>query len=376
VADGVEFTMPAGGVTVTVTYKPIDPANPPIHKVTLHTNAASQPTPGNNAQIKDVSAPFTATNVTNVDGGQINTYTMHTVEIDVSTSIDRKAMVYAVMPNGVSLPLLPAGAATTVNAGSAKHYTFIAPNTDADVFVEFIDASTPTGDYTATLTVIDAEGGAVGQAGSAQLDRSGSGTASTGAVQSAADPGNTAAITANAADTMTLTVMPQPGYSVQVAYVTPSGAAALSPTSTTTSTFLMPNQNVGVVVIFHKAPATPYNVELIIRGPAGAGVASLGNTPTGGIYHEQHPMGDLVDFAARPNTVYYIQSVTVEPAPLGITPSITGTFGTQTGDFTMPAADVYVNVTFAKGYPDTAEYDATLRVIDPTGTAGGTAYTG
>ncbi|WP_251445609.1 hypothetical protein, partial [Vermiculatibacterium agrestimuris] len=371
----VEFTMPAGNATVTVTYKPIDPENPPTHKVTLHTDPASLPA-GNNARIEDnaVHTPaLPAPNQALLDGESIVTYTGDKVTVDVTTAVNKVALVYAIQPGGM-LTLTPVGSAVAggaIPANTYASYTFIAPNADADVYVKYMDPE-DLGDYVASLTVIDDEGGANGAAGSATLTRSGSGSGSV-TVQGAAMPGNTDVMTANAGDGMVLTVSPQSGYSVSVAYVTPSGAATLLWSGTQTASFVMPNKDVGVVVRFHKGDATKYTVDLNVTGPDGAGVASLGAVSTAGIYSQQHEAGDGVDFAITANPGYYIQSVTVTPTPLGVIPSLSGTVGSQSGGFTMPAANVHVNVVFAKGYPDTAEYAATLKVVDPSAPLGGTA---
>lgn len=146
--------------------------------------------------------------------------------------------------------------------------------------------------------------------------------------------------------------------------------------------FTMPAQDVTVVVnIVRSNQKRQYTANLILRPPAGVDVnlvgqgtfidpadptrGSLESYPDNAIFSLLTEAGTPIDLSLFAKDGYYIRTITVDPAT-GAEVAYTGSFGHQSGSFVMPAADVNVNVWFEKLWPDQAEFDLTLEVIDPS----------
>lgn len=187
-------------------------------------------------------------------------------------------------------------------------------------------------------------------------------------------------------DIVTLETQLQPGYTVDYMIINPSNLG-LYPSWQSVVTdangvtkgvakFTMPSEGVAVVARYIKGEPHRYTANLILRPPAGYTVDDVGmgtfaapttgnftNYPTQAIFSTAQSPGTAIDYDLYAKDGFYIKRVTIEPA-VGATGSLTGSFGYQNGDFVMPAANVYVNVWFEKGWPDEATYDLTLRVHD------------
>lgn len=194
-------------------------------------------------------------------------------------------------------------------------------------------------------------------------------------------------------DVVTLTTQVQPGYTVDYLIIDPA-SLGLYPSwqSVTTdaggvtrsvATFTMPSQGVAVVARYVKSDAPRrYTANLILHPPAGCTIAQAGKgtfaAPTGGsltayptqaVYATSQAPGTAVDYDLYANDGFRIARITIEPA-VGATGSLSGGFGYQSGGFTMPAANVNVNVWFERGWPDDdpdpdnpgSRYDLTLEV--------------
>lgn len=150
--------------------------------------------------------------------------------------------------------------------------------------------------------------------------------------------------------------------------------------------FTMPDSDATAVVRFVKGVEKTYTANLVLYYPDGTlateydsiGEGSFRVAPSNGLdsgrsklYSMTATAGQKLDFDLLAHDGYYISAVTVTSAALGVTADYTGAFGWQSGVAYMPAADIQINVFFAKGWPDdiqtdptTVGYDLTLRVYD------------
>lgn len=185
-----------------------------------------------------------------------------------------------------------------------------------------------------------------------------------------------------------------PGYTLDYMIVNPT-EQGIVPTylDSKTSQFTMPARNITVIAKIVKGKQQQYTADLILRPPAGMDINEVGQgtfTNNGGslddyyanaIYSLLLDPGKKVDFDLYAFDGYYIRAVTVEPA-VGADPSLTGSYGYQSGGFVMPAANVYVNVYFEKKWPqrgdgpedDGAKFDLTLKVHDASAKENNYAY--
>lgn len=187
----------------------------------------------------------------------------------------------------------------------------------------------------------------------------------------------------HAGETMTLNITRDTaqGYQLEYAIVTPSGIVTLNWLSATKATFVMPNEEITVIVKIIKGDPRQYTVNLILRLPDGStanindvgqGSLVLPDGVTGSI--TGYPTNAIFSTVATPGTQYgldlyafpgyYIDRITIDPASSGATANYTGNVGYQTGDFVMPYMDINVNVWFEAGWPDEILYDLTLNVYD------------
>lgn len=183
-----------------------------------------------------------------------------------------------------------------------------------------------------------------------------------------------------AGDTVTIEYGAAAGFVMDIALVTHDGGRII-PTYLPgdKAQFTMPNKDVTAEVRFRLGPATEYTANLVLRMPDGTPIADydtvgLGTFVTGTsqlwgnrIYSRTANLGDRIDVALLAQDGYYISKIEITPATLGVSATLTGSLRRQDGWFTMPGADVTVNVYFEKGWPDEIPYDVTLRVLNGDG---------
>lgn len=176
------------------------------------------------------------------------------------------------------------------------------------------------------------------------------------------------------------------GFALEIILVTPAGLHV--PVTYFTDTdgkvkarFTMPDSDCTAIVRFKEGTPTQYTANLVLHFPNGTSVSrydSIGEgsflTAANGLdsgktklYSMNAAAGQTLDLDLLAHDGYYISKITAEAAALGVTVNYTGAFGRQTGDVVMPAADLQINVYFAGGWPDEAEFSATLKVYDSTG---------
>lgn len=159
------------------------------------------------------------------------------------------------------------------------------------------------------------------------------------------------------------------GYAVTGVAVTP-GSHGITPLPQGGGkyAFIMPNGDAAATVTFRKGAAPTYTVNLVLRG-TGTGTGTLGAYGTA-VYSKTVTAGTLITAELFADAGSYIQAVTVTPAVLGVSADYTGAFARQSASFVMPAADCILNVYLMQGWPGDVDYDATLKVVDPTSAAG------
>lgn len=140
----------------------------------------------------------------------------------------------------------------------------------------------------------------------------------------------------------------------------------------TTASFDMPTADTTVRVRFIKGDEHLYRADIVIYGAEGNldNRASFEDTLGGSVNDDIYNRSGLHGGEYMPVYIvaadgYYIESVTVRPSSTGVTTTLSGSFGPQFASFNMPAADVQVDVKFAKLWPDEAKFGVYLSVIDP-----------
>lgn len=194
----------------------------------------------------------------------------------------------------------------------------------------------------------------------------------------------------HAGDHVNLSWVLAEGYTLSYILVSPT-ALGIHPTYTEAGKtgFTMPASDITVVARVVKDAPRRYQANLTLRPPEGMSTADMGKVgqgtfvhggagsltdyPANAIYSLLLDAGERVDMDLFAFDGYYIDRVTIEPAS-GASASLTGAFGSQQSSFVMPATDVNVNVWFKKGWPDTTRYDLTLKVYDPASDPANYAY--
>ena len=350
---GVEATMPAANVVVTVTFAKITPDMTPYD---LTVEKAPTGVDGNT--VSTVSAVATK-QVTVTDTPQTATPFYEGEQVYLDIHVAAGYYIDSVTLDGVSIPF--SGSGYNGGAGGNETAVFAMPAGNATVVVNFKDSSVDPYIPSLTLEVTEPAG-----AGNTATLTDTSQTASLGSPV-------TAVPTPAAGDTVEVKVNTQPGYSVDIPVLTtPTGVVSIHWTSTDTFTFVMPSDSLKVTVPFKKGGPTQFYANLIFRGdPTGVALAEgtfgdydlLTSGPL--VYSRAAQAGETIPYAVHIPDGYYISEVSVTPAKFGIIPTITGMIGYQVGDFLMPAGNVYLNITIAKGWPDEAQYPVTLHVTAP-----------
>lgn len=351
----VELTMPAANVVVEVTFALIQ---------------------GTSYQLGIEKAPSA------LDGNKVSTITsagtfIQCVEIPVSTTAYAGELVTLTIDTALgyhiqsvevqaAAPVPVTLSGTGYNGGAVGNETavFAMPGEDATVIVTFA-AGAPTPSITLKVT----QPAGAGNKGELFLNGASHGVA----------PGDVTTTTV-AGDLVEVQAIPASGHGLSLPVLTtPNGVVALTWTGPDRFQFVMPAEPVTVVLPFETGGGTQFRADLILRGdPAGVNAAratfgGYGELSSSSLVYSRtaHP-GEEIPYAVQVPAGYYISSVSVTPADFGVTPTITGMIGTQSGGFTMPAGNVYLNIEIAAGWPDQVEYPVTLHVSDPAGGSGAT----
>lgn len=356
-------SMPAANVIVTIELAQVDPAK----NVNL-TVAKSEPT----AEAGNVVS-------TTVSGGAISTAATPTTTVQQGEFVKVRADVapgyhigHVVVSDGTPISHTLTGTGYNGGAGGTEWVTFTMPDPGANTTVTVYYAQ---GAPANTLTVKVTEPGGGNSAG-ISFDTT-TGTATMAAPWSSAPnevaPGTVVTVKAN----------PQTGYFLDLPILeTPTGLLTLNWTALNTFTFTMPAEPLTVTVPFDNDPAgaDKFYANLILR-PDNTTITSLPTGTKGSfeaatgsyvrldtntcLYSRSALPGEDIPYSVWVPDGYYISEVSVTPASLGVMPTITGMIGKQRGDFAMPAANVYLNITISKGWPDEVEYPVRLHVTAP-----------
>ena len=365
---GVEVTMPAANVVVTVKFVKKDASSTVGLKVQKDPAASD----GNQVTVTTMAG---ATTTTVVDVAQsTNTYDSELVPVDVLVAPGHYISDITLFDGANTVHVPYPGSGYNGGAGGTVHTAFTMPTlqngaTQAVLTVYFKDSAV---DPIGVTLVVDEPAGAGNTAelfhNGAPAPSAGNHTATgTASVFSSADAG----------DTVKVDVTTAAGYSIDMPVITtPTGMVSLKWTDVGSFEFTMPNEPVTVTVPFRTGEATEFYTTLVFRdgdGKSADGVArSIG---TYGSYHDLDigqlvysraaQAGEHIPYAVRIPDGYYISKVTVTPEKFNVTPSITGMIGTQSGGFAMPAGNNYLNIYLSKGWPDDVHYPITLHVDAP-----------
>lgn len=358
--------QPAGSITVIVEFEKIDPADPRKQTATLHITDTTGKS--NTATLTNTSNALAApANSTSTNTGTVAFQTGDSFLLSVTPDTGCKAT--ATVANGGTTRTLDLSAPSLQD-------TFLGLSGDAEVYVVFVDENEDLTDkHILTLKAVGPAGEPVGAAGSAQAV-SGSPVAALGPVQS---NGTTASALVKKGETVSVTATAQSGYSLDYISYVRNGAVTTTPI-TDGESFTMPDEALEVTVHFkvgenrrnHTA-----NIILHLEGSTGpvntavVGDAGFGTAPTvPTVYSATAAAGSHMDVWGKALDGYYISRIEITPTILGEIGTYTGSFVYQDVDFTMPDADVTVNVYFKAGWPDNADLTAKLTVKDPAGRPG------
>lgn len=360
--------MPAANVIVTIELAQVDPAKNVNLTVAKDESAATTLGPSADNIVS-----------TTVSGGAISTAATPTTTVQqgefVKVKIDVAAgyhIDHVVVSDGTPISHTLTGTGYNGGAGGTEWVTFTMPDPGADTTVTVYYAQ---GAPANTLTVRVTEPGG-GNSADVSFDTT-TGTATMAAPWSSAPnevaPGTVVTVKAN----------PQTGYFLDLPILeTPTGLLTLNWTALNTFTFTMPAEPLTVTVPFDNDPAGPdqFYANLILR-PDNITITSLPTGTKGSfeaatgsyvrldtntcLYSRSALPGEDIPYSVWVPDGYYISEVSVTPASLGVMPTITGMIGKQRGDFAMPAANVYLNITISKGWPDEVEYPVRLHVTAP-----------
>ena len=260
---GIELATPGTSVTVEVFLTEIAVVPPTEHTVTLHYDTSF-----NDIASITKHGSVVPADTTNVDGGQIAAVVGDTVDILATPIVSGHFVSYMfVMQGGQMLPLN--GEAT--GSSGEKTGSFVMPNADVDVYVNFRDVMV-TG-YAAVLTVQ----GPNAVAGSAEMKTS---LDTTGAVVCNSGP---KPLNANTGDMVELKVSVATGYAIDSVSGTPILVAvdpAPTPGDDTQYTFAMANSNQAVTVNLKAVSTVSYNANLHVSHLPGDMAPDTGNVTT------------------------------------------------------------------------------------------------
>ncbi len=355
--------IPTGSMTATVEFEKIDPNNPRPQTATLYITDSTT-TGGTNTA--------TLTNTDNAASAPANSTSTHTGTVAFTTGENFLLQVFPAPGCKAVAKVVNGGSNRTLSLSDPNWAdTFQGLNGDADVFVTFVDEDEDLTDkYMLTLNAVGPDG--VGDAGYADLAF---GASTVGPAQSNGAP---VSAMVKKGETVTLTATPQSGYSLWYISYVRNGAVTTAPV-TSDGSFTMPDEALDVTVHFrtgneprnHTAnivlwlenaagtATTPVNTAVV--GDAGFGTAPT--TPT--VYSVSAASGDHMDVWGEVQDGYYISRIEITPTILGESGTYTGSFVSTDVDFTMPDADVRVNVYFKAGWVNDADLTAKLTVTDP-----------
>lgn len=354
-------SMPAANVIVTIELAQVDPAK----NVNLAV-AKSEPV-ANTANIVS----------TTISGGTISTATPPaTTTVQMGEFVKVRADVAPgwhidhVTVSDASISHTLTGTGYNGGAGGTEWITFTMPDPAVNTTVTVYYAQ---GAPANTLTVKVTEPGG-GNSADVSFDTT------TGTATMAAPWGPNVVAPGTV---VTVKAKPQAGYFLDLPILeTPTGLLTLNWVAPNTFTFTMSAEPLTVTVPFDNDPAGPdkFYANLILR-PDGTTITSLPTGTKGSfeaatgsyirldanncLYSRSALPGEDIPYSVWVPDGYYISDVSVTPASLGVMPTITGMIGKQRGDFAMPAANVYLNITISKGWPDQVEYPVRLHVTAP-----------
>lgn len=365
-------SMPAANVTINVEMEEIDLSKAVDLTVAKDESAAT--TLGTNANNKvsttvsggTAFVPVTAAG-DDTKSAQPGEFVKVKVDVAPGYHID-----HVVVSDGTLISHALSGNGYNGGAGGTEWVTFnmADPGKNTTVTVYYADG---VPENTLTVKVTEPAGG--NNSGDVTPDGEPTGTATMAAPwgPKVVAPGTLVTIKAN----------PQSGYFLKLPILeSPSGLITLNWVDLNTFTFVMPAEPLTVTLPFDNDPDGPdqFHANLILR-PDGTSITSLPTgtkgsfeDATGGyvrldantcIYSRTALPGENVPYSVYVPDGYYISEVSVTPDSLGVVPTITGMIGKQRGDFTMPAANVYLNITISKGWPDQVEYPVRLHVTAP-----------
>lgn len=325
----------------------------------------------------------------------LDTVTVKAQSADASHYIQSAYAVY----NGVTLPMITVNDVGTPLTG--RDFTFQMQNGDVDVYVVYTDTP-PAGPYTVALTVAGPANEPIGAAGQATLKNNVSNavtdTVKSNEAYSISNP--THVVTAASGDTFTVTVKPNPGYTVDTVVVTPLSLNVLpmSVTQDTTTgewTYVYPMSNpasnMAVNVTLKASTVTRHTVTLKELTDAYTGSPSPNKAEvvytiyTLDAVNEtmQVPEDQAVTIKVEASAGYYVHhayAVTAGGAVLKLqnyTPNtvtnlqnlgFTGNLDSAgTAEFIMPKEDVNVYIEFkAISDPPTGDHSAVVTVTSST----------
>lgn len=390
------FSAPSSHVKTEVHFYDSS-VSPPSHTVTLHIVNSDGVT-----ATTSVFQTSNSTNSTNVDNGTISVPYLDTVSVNALAGTGYLQSAYAEY-NGVTLPMITN--TDTPNTGAAltaRDFTFQMQNGDVDVYVVYTNTP-PAGPYTVALTVTGPAGEPVGAAGNAVLKNTVSGGTTTVVNSDEAYTVPDHVVTAAANDTFSVTITPNPGYTLDTVVVSPLSENVL-PTSVSqdaatgvwTYTYKMPNPgtNLSVHVKFKASTVTRHTVTLVeLTDPDTASPSGNTGKVTYTIYTlddqgdtMQVPEDQLVTIQVEagsgyyvhhayavtktgavlelqnygPNTVTNLQNLGLASPPAGIAAN---PGPGATAQFVMPKEDVNVYIAFKPiSAPPTGDHSAVVTV--------------
>lgn len=281
-----------------------------------------------------------------------------------------------VTAGGARLPYNLPNQGYNAGADSTVEADFVMPNSHVSVTVNYRQGPIPTvPDYQMELAVTDPDNVTDGTAGWTKADNYASaditgGTTSTIGAVGMAKSAMRGVTYAKPGDTVTIDYTAAAGFAMDIIIVTPSGLRII-PTylGGNKASFTMPDASVTAEVRFKKGTANQYSADLILRAEDGTaltkgGRGSFGTNYAADKYSVAAAVGTKLDLALLAQDGYYIKEIIITPVALGVSASLSGSFGQQSGSFVMPAANVTVNVYFGELWPDKVKYDLTLMVYD------------
>jgi hypothetical protein len=420
-----EFVMPAGSAAVVVTFRKTNPdvPRPPLFLYLDKTerggtdiantiNSFRSPTIPGGYTVGNL--PQWAPNRATVSSGAARAGETVSLDIEVAAGWHIHSLTVTGDNGRLSyeLPYDLTDNGYNGGAGGNVAATFVMPNSDASVVVNYRKGEPPTvkTEFEMELMVVDPDNvldpedpGAVYADNWASAVISGqSGTV--GPVGRKKASMRQLAYT-RSGEVVTIDYQVDTGYALDIIIVTPTGLKipVTYLEGGKQAQFTMPAEDVTVLVRFKAGEPNRYTANLVLHMPnlpdgtpmplddydlVGEGTFHINiggiqyqlSDPKQKIYSVTATPGQRLDVDLWAKDGYYIRAVEVAPQALGVGATLSGAFGRQDSSLVMPAANIQVNVYFERGWPDdkkeyddTVNYDLTLEVYDSTATQDSTA---